>query len=53
MYINRAIMRAAGGRRMPAGRYRRQVGISRFAFVMSTLLAVFALFLIVVLIFFA
>lgn len=53
MYINRAIVRASGGRRIPAGRYRRQVGISRLAFVMTSLLAVLVLFLIAVLVFFA
>ncbi len=52
-YINQAIIRAAGGRRIPTQRYRRQVGISRFAFVFISLLAVLALFLIALLIFFA
>ncbi len=52
-YINQALMRAAGGRRIPAQRYRKQVGISRFAFVMVSLMAVVVLFLIVLLIFFA
>ncbi len=52
-YINRAIMRAAGGRRIPTQRYRKQVGISRFAFVFVSLMAVVVLFLLVLLIFFA
>lgn len=52
-YINQAIMRAAGGRRIVPQRYRKQVGISRFAFVFSVILGFFALFLIALLIFFA
>ncbi len=52
-YINQAIMRAAGGRRIPTQRYRKQVGISRFAFVFVSLMAVLVLFLIMLLIFFA
>lgn len=52
-YINQALMRAAGGRRIPTQRYRKQVGISRFAFVFVALMAVLVLFLIVLLIFFA
>lgn len=52
-YINQAIVRASAGRHMPAKRYRKQVGLSRFAFVMITLMAIMVLFLIVLLIFFA
>ena len=49
-YINQAIMRSAGGHRIVPTRYRRQVGISRFAFVMTALLAVLILFLLVILV---
>jgi hypothetical protein len=49
-YINQAIMRSAGGYRIVPTRYRRQVGISRFAFVTTALLAVFILFLLVALV---
>lgn len=52
-YINQAIMRAAGGRNIPPQRYRRQVGISRFAFITISLMTLFVLFLIVVFVFFA
>lgn len=52
-YINQAIMRAAGGRRIVPQRYRKQVGISRFAFVFVSIMAVFVAFLLVVLVFFA
>jgi len=52
-YINQALMRAAGGRRIPMQKYRKQVGISRFTFIFTALLAVIALFLIVLLVFFA
>jgi hypothetical protein len=52
-YINQAIMRAAGGRRISPQRYRKQVGVSRFTFVVVALLVVLVLFLIVLLIFFA
>ncbi len=52
-YINQAIMRAAGGRRIVPQKYRKQVGISRFAFVFVSLMAVVVLFLLVILIFFA
>lgn len=52
-YVSRAVMKAAGGRRISSRRYRRQVGVSRFAFVLVTLMAVLVLFLIVLLIFFA
>lgn len=50
-YINQAIIRAAGGRRITTQRYRKQVGISRFTFVSVVLLAVIVLFLLVLLIF--
>ena len=52
-YINQALMRAAGGRRIPMQRYRKQVGMSRFTFVFISLLSVSVLFLIAMLIFFA
>ncbi len=52
-YINQAMMRAAGGRRISPQRYRKQVGVSRFTFVIVALLVVLVLFLIVLLIFFA
>lgn len=52
-YINQAIMRAAGGRRISPQRYRKQVGVSRFTFVVVALLVVLVLFLIILLIFFA
>ncbi len=52
-YINQAIMRSAGGRRIPPQKYRKQVGISRFAFVFISLMAVLVVFLLVLLIFFA
>ena len=53
LYINRAITRASGSRRIAPARYRRQVGISRFAFVFVMLMGVIVLFLIMLLIFFA
>lgn len=52
-YINQAIIRAAGGRRITPQKYRKQVGISRFAFIAVSLMAVLVLFLLVMLIFFA
>lgn len=52
-YINQAIMRAAGGRRITPQRYRKQVGVSRFTFVFTALMAAFVLFLIIILIFMA
>jgi len=52
-YVQRAIMRAAGGRRIAPQRYRRQSSISRFAFVFISVLTVFVIFLIIVLIFMA
>ncbi len=52
-YINQAILRSGGGRRIPTGRYRKQVGISRFAFVFVALMGVLVLFLLVLLVFFA
>lgn len=50
-YINQAIMRSAGGHRIVPTRYRRQVGVSRFAFIATAILATLILFLLVVLIF--
>lgn len=50
-YINQAILRAGGGRRIVPQRYRAQVGISRFAFIFTMLMAVLVLFLLVLLIF--
>jgi hypothetical protein len=52
-YINQAVMRAAGGRRISPQRYRRQVGISRFTFVLISLMGLVVLFLIVMLVVFA
>lgn len=52
-YINQAVMRAAGGRRISTYRYRKQVGISRFTFVFVTIMGAFVIFLIVLLIVFA
>lgn len=52
-YINQAIIRGAGGRRIQPQRYRKQVGISRFAFVFVALMGVLVVFLLIVLIFFA
>lgn len=52
-YINQAIMRAQGGRRITTYRYRRQVGISRFTFVFVSLVGVMVVFLIILLIVFA
>lgn len=52
-YINQAIMRSAGGHRIVSPRYRRQVGISRLAFISTAILATIVLFLLVVLIFLA
>ena len=50
-YINRAIMRAAGGRRIVPQRYRAQVGVSRFTFVSTAIMAVIVLFLLIMLLF--
>ncbi len=44
-YINQAIMRAAGGRRIASQRTRRRSGISRTLFVFAAILVSFALFL--------
>lgn len=44
-YINQAIMRAAGGRRITPRRYRRRAGISRTLFVFVSILGVCTLFL--------
>jgi hypothetical protein len=52
-YINQAVMRAAGGRRISTYRYRKQVGISRFTFVFVTIMGALVIFLIVLLIVFA
>lgn len=49
-YVNQAIMRASGGRRIQSARYRRQTGISRALFVLITVLTVLALFLIAALV---
>ncbi|HEU4677595.1 MAG TPA: hypothetical protein VFS75_02675 [Candidatus Paceibacterota bacterium] len=51
-YINQAVMRASGGRRIVSSRYRRQ-GVSRFAFLFLTFMVVVVLFLLVLLVFFA
>lgn len=52
-YINQAIMRAQGSRRISSYRYRRQVGISRFTFVFVTIVGTLVIFLIILLILFA
>jgi hypothetical protein len=52
-YINQAVMRAAGGRRISTYRYRKQIGISRFTFVFVTIMGALVIFLIVLLILFA
>ena len=52
-YVNRAISRASGGRRIVTRRYRKQVGISKLAFVFVALMAVLVVFMILMLIFFA
>lgn len=46
-YIRRAVMRASGGRRIVNTRYRKQVGISRFAFVFLSVLTVLVIVLII------
>lgn len=50
-YVNRAVMRAAGGRRIVPQRYRKQVGVSRFAFVFTAIMAAVVIFLLIILIF--
>jgi hypothetical protein len=52
-YINQAILRAAGGRRIVSSRMRRQTGISRFVFVFVSLMALTVMFLLVLLVLFA
>ncbi len=52
-YINQAVIRSAGGRRITPQKYRRQVGVSRFTFVFIALLAVVVLFLLILLVSFA
>jgi len=52
-YINQAIMRAQGGRRITTYRYRKQVGMSRLTFVFVSLMGVLAVSLIILLILFA
>lgn len=52
-YINQAIIRASGGRRITSQRYRKQVGVSRFTFVSATIMLVLVAFLLIVMIFFA
>lgn len=52
-YINQAIMRAQGTRRISSYRYRRQVGISRFTFVFVSIIGTLVIFLIILLILFA
>lgn len=53
LHIKKAVSRASGGRRIVGQQYRRQVGISRFAFVLVTMMVVLVLFLILLLIVFA
>lgn len=52
-YIRRAVMRASGSRRITSTRHRRQVGVSRFAFVFVWVLTVLVIFFIIILMFFA
>lgn len=52
-YINQAVMRAQGSRRITTFRYRRQVGISRFTFVFVSIMGTLVIFLIILLILFA
>jgi len=52
-YIRQAIMRASGTRRIVTQRYRRQAGLSRFAFVFVSMLTVLVIFLIILLMLFA
>jgi hypothetical protein len=52
-YINQAVLRAQGGRRITTHRYRRQVGISRVTFVFVALMGALVIFLIILLILFA
>lgn len=49
-YIRQAVMRASGGRRIVSQRYRKQVGVSRFAFVFISVMTVVVVFLIIMLI---
>lgn len=52
-YIRQAIIRASDGRRITSQRYRKQVGVSRFAFVFISVLSVFVILLIIMLMFIA
>ncbi|HEX4799004.1 MAG TPA: hypothetical protein VFV22_00505 [Candidatus Paceibacterota bacterium] len=49
-YIRQAVMRASGGKRVVSQRYRKQVGVSRFAFVFVSVMTVIVIFLIIMLI---
>jgi hypothetical protein len=49
-YINQAIMRASGGRRIVSARYRRRGGVSRVLFVFVSVMSALALFLVALLI---
>lgn len=49
-YINQAIVRSAGSRKINSQRYRKQVGISRFTFVSITIMMILVFFLLVLLI---
>lgn len=50
-YIKQAVLRAAGGRRIPPQRYRKHVGMSRFTFVFLTILSTSVFILLIVLMF--
>lgn len=50
-YINQAILRSVGGRRIVPQKYRRQVGVSRFTFVVIAIMVAVVLFLFILLIF--
>ena len=52
-YIHQALMKAAGGRRIPLQRARRNVGLSRFMFVFVVLLVLIVVLLIATLVLFA
>jgi hypothetical protein len=52
-YVNQAVLRAQGSRKIVSSRYRRQVGISRLTFVFVAIMGAFVLFLLALLIMFA
>lgn len=52
LYVTRVIAQTQGSRRIVSRRYRRRAGVSRFVFVLMTLLTVTAFFLIILLVLF-